>query len=190
MLECQVANASNPNVAAGVVNARPHTIERNEPWHARKQTLPPPVDEHPAETGTPALEAPSPGASSGQSRREFLKRVAAAGAGLAAAPILLLSDPSAADATSPPLAPAPGAPLPWHAGAPIYKGVMNQSTGNAQLSHRITGWGGTGGGLSFALFFNSQSSRTSVLGPKWTHSYNSSNVKCGQVASASSARAC
>jgi hypothetical protein len=50
--------------------------------------------------------------------------------------------------------------------------VVNLATGNLQLVHPVCGWGGKGGGISFALTFNSQSARSSSLGPKWTHSYN------------------
>ena len=46
------------------------------------------------------------------------------------------------------------------------------ATGNLQLAHPVCGWGGKGGGISFTLYFNSQSGRTSALGNKWTHSYH------------------
>ena len=48
---------------------------------------------------------------------------------------------------------------------------MNLSTGNAQLQFGVTGWKGRTG-LAFGLVFNSQSTRTTAAGPKWTHSYN------------------
>ena len=53
----------------------------------------------------------------------------------------------------------------------IYSGVVNLSTGNTHLVFPLCGWGGKGGGVQFSLVFNSQSTRSSALGPKWTHSY-------------------
>ena len=50
--------------------------------------------------------------------------------------------------------------------------MVNLATGNLQLVHPVCGWGGKGGGISFVLTFNSQSARSSSVGPKWTHSYN------------------
>jgi YD repeat-containing protein len=72
----------------------------------------------------------------------------------------------------PPLSPAPGGPRPWQSGIGVYKGLVNLATGNLQIAHPIAGWHGKGPNISFAIFFNSQSSRTSTVGPKWTHSYN------------------
>ena len=54
----------------------------------------------------------------------------------------------------------------------LYGGNFCLSAGNTQLSLPVCGWGGLGGGIAFSLVFNSQSSRSSVVGAKWTHSYN------------------
>ena len=111
-------------------------------------------------------------------RRQAIKGIAAATAGLAAAPLVLGSEggaaaapPASGSSSSPPLAPSPGAPRPWMASIPVYSGACNLSTGNAQLVQPVCGWGGKGGGLQFSLYFNSQSRRTSALGPKWSHSF-------------------
>ncbi len=73
---------------------------------------------------------------------------------------------------APPLNPAPGSPQPWQPTYPVCSGVVNMATGNLQIVHPVCGWGGKGGGIAFTLYFNSQSTRTSPLGNKWTHSYN------------------
>ncbi|HSV72424.1 MAG TPA: DUF6531 domain-containing protein [Chthonomonadales bacterium] len=57
-------------------------------------------------------------------------------------------------------------------GLPVHSGTLNLSTGNLQLEHGLCGWGGRGGGLDFSLYFNSQSTRSTALGAKWSHAFN------------------
>ena len=71
----------------------------------------------------------------------------------------------------PPLAPAPGAAMPWQPRFDVYGGTANLATGNLSLSNTISEWTANGGGVQFALVYNSQGAAGSVLGPKWTHSY-------------------
>ena len=106
-------------------------------------------------------------ASKSATRREFIKGAAAAGAAIAALPAL---SGKASASTFPP-ASGPGAMRSWQQLAPIYSGTVNLSTGNAQIVLPICNWDGLGGGLQFSLVFNSQSTRTSPVGPGWTHSY-------------------
>ncbi|HET6383405.1 MAG TPA: DUF6531 domain-containing protein, partial [Armatimonadota bacterium] len=121
----------------------------------------------------PAKPAAQPAAAKGTSRRDFLRNVAIAGAGLVVAPLALGDEqPAEAYGTGSPSASGPGGPRTWQGGTSIYKGEVNLATGNAHIVHAITGWGGKGGGLSLSLHYSSQSNRTSPLGPKWTHSLN------------------
>ncbi len=120
-----------------------------------------------------------------ESRRLFLKRATGLGLGLAfvVGPLLGSSWLERANAATPePVASAmngtpiiaalPGPPRPWQQGQSIYSGVTNLASGNVHLEHPICGWSGKGGGLSFSLYFNSQSVRTGgALGTKWNHSF-------------------
>jgi YD repeat-containing protein len=72
---------------------------------------------------------------------------------------------------TPPLAPAPGAPERWQGSQQVYGGVVNLSTGNLLLGRPITGWRTVGVGVNLGLIFNSQTSVSTALGPKWRHSY-------------------
>ena len=81
----------------------------------------------------------------------------------------LLAKRAAASSTA--FIPAPGPSLSWHLGQSLYSGSFNPATGNAHFQAPVCGWGGTGGGLSFGLFYSSQSARSSSLGPKWSHSF-------------------
>ena len=72
---------------------------------------------------------------------------------------------------SPPLSPAPGAPERWEGRQSVYGGVVNLSTGNLLLGRPITGWRTIGPGVNLGLIFNSQTSASTALGPKWRHSY-------------------
>ena len=103
----------------------------------------------------------------GATRREFIKGAAAVGAAIAALPLLS----NEASASTVPPASGPGGMNSWQQSMPIYSGSVNLATGNGQLILPICGWGGLGGGLQFSLVFNSQSTRYSPVGPKWTHSY-------------------
>ena len=102
-------------------------------------------------------------------RRNFVQGLVASGAALVAGAMLAggATPASASIATA-----RPGSPNPWEASQSIYSGVVNLATGNVTLTIPITSWAGTGGGFNFALVFNSQSTRTSYFGPKWTCSYN------------------
>ena len=76
-----------------------------------------------------------------------------------------------ASASTLPPASGPGRMRSWQQFVPIYSGSVHLSTGNAQIVLPICGWSGKGGGLKFSLVFNSQSTRSSAVGPGWTHSY-------------------
>ena len=111
------------------------------------------------------------------SRRELFRDAVAVGIAAALAPSLLSGGSASAQgvpptASTPPLAPSPGSPRAWIESVGVYSGSVNLATGNLWLSLPLCGWGGLGG-LSFGIVFNSQTSRTSSLGGKWTHSYRS-----------------
>ncbi|HLI48657.1 MAG TPA: DUF6531 domain-containing protein, partial [Chthonomonas sp.] len=108
-------------------------------------------------------------------RRQFLSS-ALAGLGAAFLAGASLESPQQAQALStgsPPLPPTPGPARPWHPPVRLGIGHTNLASGNAHGAFPLFGWNGRGGGLAFTLFYNSQSSRTSPLGPKWSHSYRS-----------------
>ncbi|MDE2126547.1 MAG: RHS repeat protein [Armatimonadetes bacterium] len=108
------------------------------------------------------------------SRRDFLKAAAITVGATAAGAAGLASSQEPAFASggiNPPSPPQPGAPSSWQASHAIRFGNVNLSTGNVQLQFGVTGWSGRTG-LGFGLVFNSQSTRTTAVGPKWTHSYN------------------
>jgi YD repeat-containing protein len=122
----------------------------------------------PPRTDTPADTLNSvPGVNT--SRRSFLKGIATLGSGLVATGLL-------AGEQTPALAVGgsgiPGSAKAWHAPVSVYAGGNNLSTGNTQLVLPVCAWGGLGGGISLVLVFNSQSTRSSALGAKWTHTYN------------------
>ena len=120
---------------------------------------------------TPSLNVESnpPDKPAGMPRRQFLRGLTASGVTLVAG-AMLAGTVTPASATGTTL--RPGSPNAWEASQGIYSGVVAFSTGNVTLTIPITSWSGTGGGLSFALVFNSQSTRTSYFGYKWTCSYN------------------
>ena len=65
----------------------------------------------------------------------------------------------------------PGGPMRWQA-PPDADAEHNLGNGHKQTDLPIVEWVARGGmNLGFTLFHNSQSSVNSVLGPKWTHSY-------------------
>lgn len=72
---------------------------------------------------------------------------------------------------APPLPPAIGPAESWQPTLNVYSGQANLATGNLTLAHRIGEWQTLGPGVSFSLFFNSQSGSTGTLGAKWSHNY-------------------
>ena len=90
----------------------------------------------------------------GMPRRQFLRGLATGGATIVAGSLLAgVSTPASASGANP----RPGSPNAWEASRSIYGGNVNLATGNVNLTIPITSWSGTGGGLNFALVFNSQS---------------------------------
>jgi YD repeat-containing protein len=104
-----------------------------------------------------------------ESRRRFLKQSVVLGVGLIVSPALLARRAAAGTAG---LTAAPGPAHPWQGGQSVYSGSFNPATGNAHFRGPVCGWGGTGGGLAFGLFYSSQSARSTSVGPKWSHSFS------------------
>lgn len=143
-----MSNSSSNNPDNTVVNGEQTVETFTPPITSADTTMPPRAD---------------------TSRRSFLKGLASLGTTLAAGALLAGEQTPAKASGGSGIA---GSPKPWHASVGIYGGSNNLSTGNTQIVLPVCSWGGLGGGLSFALVFNSQSTRTSSLGAKWTHSFN------------------
>ena len=80
--------------------------------------------------------------------------------------------------------PAPlgsGTPYPWQGAFPVPYGVVNPANGNLMLRFTLTGWSGKGPDVTFTLFYNSQDTRTTVLGTGWRHSFLASVQEAGTM---------
>ncbi len=60
-------------------------------------------------------------------------------------------------------------------------GVVNSANGNLMLTFPLVGWSGKGPDVGFTLIYNSQDTRTTVLGTGWRHSFLASVHEGGTV---------
>ncbi len=132
---------------------------------------PTPNAQRPTPNAQRPTQAVDPSNATGTSRRSFLKGLTATAASVTAAAALSTASQQPASANSlPPSTSSPGSPLPWQPSVGLGHGNANLACGNGQFTLPVCGWGGKTG-LSFALYFNSQSIRSSAVGAKWSYSY-------------------